>query len=239
MKKILLPLVIVMLCVVAAKSQSLSLKLEDDVVSNDTVYVIGTVEDELLEFHLKVKNHTDKEISVKVKKNEISLVENSVNTFCWGSCFMPHIYISPAPIVIRANGTDFNSFAGDYEPYENEGTSIISYTFFNIENEDDSVMVTAFYQVGAAGIEGLELADNLKVYPNPVDNQINIDFGNSPDKPWSIRLLGMNGQVLRELAVNTRESKHSFNVEGLSGSVLILEMKESEGKAIRKKVLFR
>ena len=121
----------------------------------------GTITDNLLELHIKVKNLTDKEIEVKVRKTEISLVDGSVNTFCWGgSCFMPIVYTSPLSTKIGANTTDFTSFAGDYYPEGVNGTSIISYTFFNVQDEEDSVIVTAFYQVGTDGINNFNQVKN-------------------------------------------------------------------------------
>lgn len=36
---------------------------------------------------------------------------------------MPTVYVSSAPIKINAFATDFNSFAGDFEPSGMEGTS--------------------------------------------------------------------------------------------------------------------
>ncbi len=220
-------------------AQSLELKYGEDVVSNDTVYMNGAATDDLLELHLKVKNLTDKEIEVKIKKNEISILDGSVNTFCWGgSCFLPNTIISPLSTKIQANGTDFNSFAGDYDPAGIEGTSIISYTFFNVQNEDDSVMVTAFYQIGATGINKVSYgSDDVKVFPNPIVDRVNIEFINFPDDQYNIRLLNLNGQVIEELANSTTAKSHSISISGIPSSYAIIEIADSKGMVIRKKVL--
>ncbi len=239
MKRITLIFWVLLMISSTGFAQSLSLKFGDEVVSNDSVFYSGTVTDDLLELHIKVKNLTDKDIEVKVRKTEISLVENSVNTFCWGSCFMPHVYTSPAPITIRANGTDFNSFAGDYEPSGMEGTSIISYTFFNVQNEEDSVMVTAFYQVGTSGIADFNYNSSLvKVFPNPIVDMLNIQFQSEIETPYSIRLLGLNGQVLKEFVAESRAREHSFSMANLSSAYAILEITNTKGLNIRKKVFF-
>ncbi len=220
-------------------AQSLALKHGDDVVSNDTVYMMGEITDELLELHIKVQNLTDKEIEVKVKKREISLVKESVNTFCWGgSCFMPTVKVSPVSTKISANDTDFNSFAGDYYPEGMEGSSIISYTFFNVQNEEDSVMVTAFYQVGATGIENLKFQKNqLRIYPNPIVDQVNIEFSALPEYPYSVRLVSLNGQLLREWKNNAKEVTHSFFLGEISSSLAIMEITDNKGLFVRRKVL--
>ena len=219
-------------------AQSLSLKYEDEDVSNDTVYLSGEMGDDLIEWHAKVKNLTDKEIDVKVRKTEISIVENTVNTFCWGSCFMPTVFVSPVSIKINAFATDFSSFAGDFEPSGMEGTSIISYTFFNAQNEDDSVMVTAFYQVGTSGIPDFGLTKNtVKVFPNPMLDQLNVQLSSSLENPYSIRLLNLNGQVLEELVENSRANQHSFSLPNLSAGYAILEISDSYGLNYRRKIL--
>ncbi len=212
-------------------AQSLSLIHGEEIVSNDTVYISGTFSDDLIELHVKVQNLTDKEIEVKVRKSEVSLVDGSVNTFCWGgSCFMPSVYTSPVSTKISANGTDLNSFAGDYYPEGIQGTSIITYTFFNVHNEEDSVMVTAFYQAGASGIEDFTLQkEKLRIYPNPVVDQVNIEFSALPENPYSVRLLNLNGQLIKELVNNSSEGMHSFNLGEISASFIIIEITDNMG----------
>jgi len=218
--------------------QSLQLMYGDDIVSNDTVYMTGTITDDLLELHIKVKNLTDKEIEVKVRKTEISIVDGSVNTFCWGgSCFMPTVFTSPLSTSIRANGTDFNSFAGDYEPSGMAGTSVISYTFFNVQNEEDSVMVTAFYQVGADGIHSIDLARNIKVYPNPIRDNFTIEFETPSNDPYKIRLYNLEGKMIKEFEPVIQASKHFYNVEDIANGYAIIDISNSEGLAIRRKIL--
>ena len=241
MKRTLLIVSILMFFGSGIFAQSLSLKHGDEVVSNDTVYLSGTITDDLLELHIKVKNLTDKEIELKVKKTEISLVEGSVNTFCWGgSCFMPTVYTSPLSTKIGANATDFNSFAGDYEPSGMEGTSIISYTFFNVQDEEDSVMVTAFYQVGTNGINNFYQADKqVNIYPNPLVGNVNVEFKTLPEKSYSIKLLNFNGQLIEELASNSKAKSYNFTLTNLPSSCVIIEITDSSGFLLRRKMLVR
>jgi len=241
MKRTVLAVAVLMVFCTGIFAQSLSLKHGDVVVSNDTVYMTGTISDDLLELHIKVKNQTDKEIEVKVKKNEISLVDGSVNTFCWGgSCFMPTVYTSPLSTKIGANATDFNSFTGDYEPSGMEGTSIISYTFFNVQNEEDSVMFTAFYQVGTDGIDYFNQAKNqVSIYPNPFVDYVNVDFENLPEKSYCIKLYDMNGQLIEELVNKSKAKSHTFYLTDLPSSYAIIEITDSSGLSIHRKIMVR
>ena len=153
---------------------------------------------------------------------------------------MPSVYTSPLSTVIRANGTDFNSFAGDYEPSGMIGASIISYTFFNVQNEEDSVMVTAFYQVGATGINNVSFnADQIKIYPNPVIDRLNIEFATTPEDPYDIKIFNLNGQQIRVLASNSSAKTHVINLDDIPSSTAIIEIRNSKGLVIHKKVLIR
>jgi len=241
MKRLVLVISVLAIISSGILAQSLELKVGDEVVSNDTVYTNGTVADDLLELHLKVVNLTDKEIEVKVKKNEISVMEGTINTFCWGgSCFMPTTIISPLSTKIRANGTDFNSFAGDFNPEGVEGTSIINYTFFKVQNEDDSVMVTAFYLVGTDGIDNISQANKqVNIYPNPLVDNVNVEFETLPEKSYSIKLLNFNGQLIEELVNYSKAKTHNFNLTDLPSSYVILEITYSNGFSIRRKMLVR
>jgi len=238
MKRFLLSCFAVAILVSSSTAQSLSLVYQDENVSNDTIYVPGNPSDDLIEFHLTVNNLTDKEIEVKVKKNEIFLVDNTVNTFCWGSCFMPLVYVSPVAIKIPALGSDAISFAGDFEPYGTEGTSIISYTFYNAQNILDSVMVTAFYEVGTSGIpDFMSGVSDVRIFPNPAADFINISFSREPEGLYSIKLLGMTGQLIAELVPFSRQKEQAVTLPRIPFSYAIIEIEFKDGFKLRKRIL--
>ena len=239
MKRILYLITTVIVSTMFVNAQSISLKFGEEVVDNDTVYITGEPGDDLLEWHLQVKNLTDKDIDVKVRKNEIVLLENTVNTFCWGSCFMPSVYVSPSPITIRASSTDYNSFAGDYEPSGMEGTSVISYTFFNTSDEKDSVMVTAFYQAGTSRINGIKMDEpEVSVYPNPAAEFLNVDFNVIPAQPVSIRIYDLKGRTLREIrSIGSQYSNYRIDLQGISVSAAVIEIMTGSRLIARNKVL--
>jgi len=99
-------------------------------------------------------------------------------------------------------------------------------------------MVTAFYQVGATGIENLKFQKNqLRIYPNPIVDQVNIEFSALPEYPYSVRLVSLNGQLLREWKNNAKEVTHSFFLGEISSSLAIMEITDNKGLFVRRKVL--
>lgn len=236
MKRILLLLLWVGLGTGLGSAQSLSLIHAELDVSNDTLYLVGTTQDALLESHVEVKNLTDKELEVKARKAEIQIVENSENTFCWGACFPPFIFEATQAILIPANGSDKSSFVGDYTPDGNAGTSIIRYTFFVAANPADSVSLIVHYQVGAAGIRDWTKDPSLfKVYPNPSSSWINLEFPGSGSQLVHLRLFSITGQVLEDRQLNNGQNSLKMDLRRYPDGVLFVEITDSTGtKAIRK-----
>ena len=186
---------------VAAMSQSLTLSYLDQNVSNDTIYLINGAGEIYLESHVTINNATDKAVDVQVKREEISLAENSSNSFCWGAyCYPPFISESSSAVNIGAGDSNNSSFLGEYYPELDDqnvpvtGTSIIRYTFFIDGNPQDKVTVTVFYQIGAAGIQDWTLRSDLsRVYPTPTSGPLKIEFPGPVTQRISLKIFGIKG----------------------------------------------
>lgn len=152
--KNLFTLIALIFWVFLISQQSLSLSYEGGNIGlNDTVVVFGdSGVYTTMVVYIYVTNQTNQGLSVKVKKAEIQVVPGSENTFCWGQCYIPTVYVSPDPVVIPAQTTDDHSFWGEYKPMGNLGTSILRYTFFVSDNPSDSVSVYVKYTVTPVGI---------------------------------------------------------------------------------------
>ncbi|HOK22096.1 MAG TPA: T9SS type A sorting domain-containing protein, partial [Bacteroidales bacterium] len=77
------------------------------------------------------------------------------------------------------------------------GTSIIRYTFFDMNNATDSASMIAVYVATPVGIEELVENNNLLLYPNPTSGiaNLNLDLG----KDFTIEIFNSLGaKVLQE-----------------------------------------
>jgi len=115
-------------------------------ISNASIVLQNTDADNLLVAHINVTNASGNDISVKVKKYQLDVIEGSSDVFCWFECYGPMVFVSPDPISITP-GETITQFTGDYNYSGHLGTSKIGYTFFNEVDEADSVMVIVYFSV--------------------------------------------------------------------------------------------
>jgi len=128
-------------------AQSLTLSNANGAVPhNSYVTIAGAPTTEMLTSAAAVTNNSNSAIEVKVKKIENYLVDNSMNTFCWGLCFPPFVYESPDPLTIGPGETNDEDFWGEYFPTQTTGTSSITYVFFDSNNPVDSVAFITLYK---------------------------------------------------------------------------------------------
>ncbi len=231
--------VLLTICLIAVlgHAQSLSLSLAGVELSNDTLYLIGNTQDVLLEAHVTVNNLTDKEIEVKAKKTELLTLAETENSFCWGVCFPPFVFEAIESIKIGANGSDTDSFIGDYTHSGIEGTSILRYTFFSTSNSSDSVSLVVFYQVGAAGVRDWTLDANLfKAYPNPTSGQLTLDFPGATNQLINLKIFAITGQILEERHINYGQNSEKIDLSRYPDGVLFLQITNQDGKSALKKI---
>ena len=172
MKKFLLSVYLISVLAFMGYAQNLTLSHGGTAVPNNgTVTFTGEPSTGIIEAHIDVINNGTSSLNVFCKKTEISLVTNSVNTFCWDNCYPPNVYVSLGTQTIVPGVTN-TSFIGEYQPVNNPGQSVIRYTFFVDGNPNDSVCFRAFYNAYPLGIEGVNGEIKLSnAYPNPANSQ--------------------------------------------------------------------
>jgi hypothetical protein len=95
----------------------------------------------LIEARLNVRNTSTVSKSIKVKRYEISVIEGTDNSICWGTqCYPPNITVTPEYQIIVPTGVD-TTFKADYIPYGITGVSKYMYVFFDKDSPNDSSYV--------------------------------------------------------------------------------------------------
>jgi len=174
---------------------------DDKVISNDTIYKAGNTNDNLLEIGFKITNSGTSAINVKVKKEEISIIDGTENYFCWKECYAPDIFVSPDFLTIEAGATNDRSFKGDYKPYQNNGESEIRYTFFNVDDEQDTATVLVVYQVSTP--TAINLAENnkkliSKAFPVPARDFVRIKYNIDEANNVKLEIFNLQGSKIEE-----------------------------------------
>jgi len=133
--------------------------IEGENISGQIFMINGLPDASVIEAHLAVANIGNTDISVKVRKIEKNVVLGAANTFCWGTCVLPSVFVSPQAITIASQTTDQTNFSGDFIPNNTVGTSEIMYSFFNEANPADSAYVTVKYSVSSFTLYDLNNQD--------------------------------------------------------------------------------
>jgi hypothetical protein len=171
MKKGILFLILSMLVLVTAYAQSLSLVREGVALTNgQTLTYVNTDPSAINNCeNIVCTNTSGTSLEVKVRKKAVSIVPGSQNYFCWGNCFLPTVFESPDPMTILAGDTtDLLQYSAHYKPNDNCGASTVMYTFFDMNDVNDSICIVITFDC-PLGIQ--DLAKNeiefSNAYPNP------------------------------------------------------------------------
>ena len=221
MKKIVL--IVFFAFSICAYGFSQSLALADSagpVANNSTIIWSGHPNDAEIVSYIFVKNTTSVAIAVKVKKVELNLGSGTINTFCWGLCFPPNVYVSPDPLTISAHATDSVDFAGHYTPSGFDGLSTIRYVFFNTANPSDSVCFNVSYDTYPLGVSNQTIKNSLSgAYPNPANNVVNFEYSLNVDNQGSLIIRNLLGLVVKQSDLSSSENKLSILTSDLPDGI--------------------
>lgn len=221
MKRGLLAFCLVVILTSITFSQNLSVSHHGSLVQNGaTIDVSGNI-DTVVFIEAKVHNNGASTKEVKIRKEEISLINGSMNTFCFaGQCYGSSTLISVHSVQIAAGLAD-SSFVGDYYPLNNPGTSIIRYTYFDMNNVNDSVSFTVRF-TGSLGISqpGSLQPEISSVYPNPATDRVFLDF-NNPQSNNNVMLIlsDFAGRKVREIIVPAGKGKLEVDLSSIENGV--------------------
>jgi hypothetical protein len=219
MKKLILSVLTILLLVPGSFAQSFELYHNSEPFpSGGTVTVIDDVSVNLMLAHMSIKNISSGTKLVKAKKEEIYVVPNSMNTFCWVVCWANFIYVSPMGVEI-GSGVTIDEFSGDYMPQENPGVTIMRYTFFDDANPNDSVHFFAEFNAGTVGIADpvSKTVSFSNPYPNPARSQVSFDYTlpvNSSNA--HVKIHNLLGSVVKEVQLWDSSGKVTIDVSSLN-----------------------
>ena len=115
------------------------------------------------------------------------------------------------------NGFGFTCSLSGTKP----GTSVASFTFFNVDNPTDFITFTA-----TARIIPTDVNDNnsnnsvISINPNPASDLLNINFSDAtPTGISEIKIFDLTGNMIISHQINSGASMQSFNISSLSDGI--------------------
>ncbi len=225
MKKLLLSVAVLFLTVFYVNAQSFVLEWNGDpYYDGDTIHFeadsLAVTE---MVFEPIFKNNTNNGVNVNMIRDELLILEGTVNYFCWDTCYLPSVDTSVTSVFVPAGSSSAEGvFAGHYETNEVFGVSLIEYKFLNKDNPDEYVTVVVKFDASPEDISEYIL-NNVSVsdvYPNPADNFVNINYDMPVEvQEASVKIVNLYGSVVMEGQINTRSNKMRMNITDLKGGI--------------------
>lgn len=171
---------------------------------------------------LDVFNISTSNKSVKVKKQDIVLIDSTTSNICWMLCYPDWILETPDPLLIEA-GSYVTNFTGDVNYKSVQGTSRVKFTFFDIDNRQDSSFVFIDFIVGTLGMNDNQFVTSEVIsnaYPNPAASNINFDYKiPATSTRASIKVTNLLGTIIDNVVLEKTEGKISLNVSNLKNGI--------------------
>lgn len=201
-------------------------------VSNGTVDLWGDPTTDI-EKEFDVKNIASSSKTVKLKRTIVSgfnynLPDQDSIQICWNVC-LPSTWVATQTagnVTINANSlVSFSStgvgFHSLFSPCSIQGTRVIRYTFWDVNNTSDSVNVTVNYHITGVGINSTTLKQFsfTNPQPNPATGHTTIRYDFPFAAKTKIRIYNAVGTLMKEIKLEDQSGKLFINTDDLSNGI--------------------
>ena len=192
-------------------------------------------------------NISSTSVTYKVTKIQNPIVAGASAWFCvyhngdssdvQSHCYLPSLSTTPHTFV-TANG-DFNMLLVDFYSGPNYGVSIITYKVFDVNNPNDTALITLVYNVTPVGVADSFVGEKLgEPYPNPAATEfsMNYDLGSITG---DVRMVVYNtlGEVVRSESLNGTAGTFRMEVATLENGVYIAALEVNGSRLSAKRLM--
>ena len=219
-------------------AQSLQFELDghvyadgDEVLCNEPNLIF----DEMIQ-HFQIRNNSSEAINVVVKKEEVEVLEGTMNYFCWGLCLSPEVYVSqPVPMEAGAiSGEEDFAIHVSFDPEWTmdpaqwlQGVVVIKYTAYNERNEDDKVSIIVKFESDITSVDENQVSLS-QAYPNPASSVVRFDV--NCEGAASVALYNLLGQEV--LTQDVENDQVVLSVADLNEGIYFCNLKVN-GQVVR------
>ncbi len=223
------------LMIFGAQAQSL------EVTFNDSVAYGHPTNTNDIEAKAYVRNNSATDMNVKVKRyfdRSNDLVDS--NAICWGFCFDADVDVSPLSIEIKAGQTDNFNFSGHVYP-DMDGVlrnGEVKYTFFDSEDENDSVSMIIRYETIATFSSNIQVAQvkTAGAYPNPANEFFTLNFERTLDRNAHLIITDMLGNVVKRVHLNAGNRQYRINTNEMRSGMYLYSLDIDGQKQFTKRI---
>ena len=186
-------------------------------------------------------NNSGSQMTVGLIRKEVSVVSNTYDYMCWGAQCFGEVLAGTRPVwdvndsVIVANNDTASGLLGGlviyHRPNGNAGTSIYEYELYDRANRSVSSSIFVKLETTiSVGLDETAKRVSFEVYPNPVENELRLNFPNGIDQT-DIELImhDLTGKEVKRVNAQQGVELQILNVDDLkSGLYFISMVKEGE-----------
>lgn len=195
-----------------------------------------------LDIYLDVKNNTDLDMNLFVRRIINSEVDLSSNAFCFGvQCYTPTIDTSLYATIILPGATN-TSFIGDYYPNQHTGTTSVTYEFFDnrIAGGPFAAQVTVNYTLSVVGLGNeLKSYEISAAYPNPASASSAIEYNIPAGSNGKIILRNLLGTIVQEVSLDKQDGKAVINTNDLKDGLYFYSVILNNKVEVTRKLIVR
>ena len=200
-------------------AQSLQFELNGQaLVDGQTVYCPEFNEDfgEFIQ-EMQIRNISGTDLNVVVEKEEITVSEGSMNYFCWGLCFSPEVFVSPAVPMAAGSVSGEGELAFHYMPASmTDFASIKYYAYDERQNERVSVVIVFNSMENLGEVPSCTFSH---AYPNPASSMVRFNYELSSVGSATACVYNLLGQEVMRQELNSLQGQLSFSVADLQEGI--------------------
>ncbi|MBL7905786.1 MAG: T9SS type A sorting domain-containing protein [Bacteroidales bacterium] len=189
-----------------------------------------------------VKNINTIGVNAKVRKYDLSLLENTSSNICWGpSCYPPFVFDTPEAVNLASGASD-ESFRGDYTHGGVQGASKVRFTVYNVDNANDTLSFVVNYIIGYVGVDDFTVSNPevSAAFPNPATSSISFNYRlPSSSTGAKVKITSLLGTVVDEIILDKTEGKANINVSNLKNGIYFYSLMLNNSAAITRKFVVK
>lgn len=203
---------------------------------SDGTPVISGNDTTLQHANVKIINTSSNPLDIKVYMNTLNANPNHITYFCWGIiCYPNTITVSTDPVTINPGDTAA-SFIGYLNPNSVAAVSEVTYSFFDVNDNSDSIGFTVTFDM-TVGINKLKNNVSLSdAYPNPANNLTRISYDINKTKNAKLVLYNILGSKIKSIELNDPNGSIILATSGLTSGIYYYSI-EADGQIIPAKKL--
>lgn len=175
---------------------------------------------------MQMRNLTDQDLNVLVKKEVIEDLEGVSNYFCWGLCFGPDTYVSPNPVAVPANSVTSVGALSFHAMFDEEvfGKVQVRYSAYDERHPEDAVTINVIFHKSGEGVHEVSAVRFGQAYPNPASSVVNFDYNINASDRASVSVYNLLGQEVKSQQVNGMQGHLSVSVTDLNEGIYFCKL---------------